>query len=57
MKDNNVVWPVTLIVVGVLFLAYNLGFLQFSQLKEIVSTWWPAILIALGIGGLMQRKK
>ncbi len=57
MKDNNVVWPVTLIVVGVLFLAYNLGYLQFSQLKEIVGTWWPVILIALGIAGLMQRKK
>ena len=57
MKDNNVVWPVTLIVVGVLFLAYNLGYLQFSQLKEIVGTWWPVILIALGVAGLMQRKK
>jgi hypothetical protein len=57
MKDNNVVWPVTLIVVGILFLAYNLGYLQFSQLKEIIGTWWPGILIALGIAGLVQRKK
>lgn len=57
MKDNNIVWPVTLIVVGVLFLAYNLGYLHFSQLKEIIGTWWPVILIALGVAGLMQRKK
>ena len=57
MKDNNVIWPVTLIVVGCLFLAYNLGYLHFSQLKEIIGTWWPVILIALGIAGLTQRKK
>jgi len=57
MKDNNVVWPVTLIVVGILFLAYNLGYLRFSQLKDIIGTWWPVILIALGIAGLLQRKK
>ncbi len=57
MKDNNIVWPVTLIVVGVLFLAYNLGYLRFSELKDIIGTWWPAILIALGVAGLIQRKK
>jgi hypothetical protein len=55
--NRNLVWPVTLIIVGVLFLAYNLGFLQFHQLKELISTWWPLILIAVGIGGLMQRKR
>ena len=57
MNNRNLVWPVTLIAVGVLFLAYNLGFLQFSQLKELIGTWWPLILIAVGIGGLMQRKR
>jgi hypothetical protein len=57
VKDRNIVWPILLIVVGVLFLAYNLGFLRFSQLKELISTWWPLILIALGIAGLVQGKK
>ena len=57
MKDNNVVWPITLIVVGALFLAYNLGFLRFAQLKELIATWWPLVLIALGIAGLVQRRK
>ena len=56
MADRrNLVWPLTLIVVGALFLAYNLGYLQFAQLKDIIGTWWPVILIALGIGGLVQR--
>jgi len=53
--NRNVVWPVTLIVVGLLFLAYNLGYLQFAQLKDIIGTWWPLILIALGLAGLVQR--
>ena len=55
--NRNFVWPITLIVVGILFLAYNLGFLQFHQLKELISTWWPLILIAVGIAGLAQRKR
>jgi hypothetical protein len=52
---RNVVWPITLIVVGLLFLAYNLGYIQFAQLKDIISTWWPVVLIALGLAGLLQR--
>lgn len=57
-SDNrNIVWPIVLIAVGVLFLAYNLGYLQFAQLKDLIGTWWPLILIALGVGGLLQRRK
>lgn len=58
MADRrNLVWPMTLIVVGVLFLAYNLGYMQFAQLKDIIGTWWPVILIALGVGGLVQKSR
>jgi hypothetical protein len=57
MKGRNLVWPIVLIVVGLLFLAYNLGYLRFSELKEIIATWWPLILIALGIAGLVQRQQ
>lgn len=56
MKDRNLVWPILLIVAGILFLAYNLGFLQYAQLKDLIATWWPLILIALGVAGLVQRK-
>jgi hypothetical protein len=41
--------------VGVLFLAYNLGYLKFSELKDIIGTWWPLILIALGIAGIISK--
>jgi hypothetical protein len=58
MADRrNLVWPIVLIVLGLLFLAYNLGYLRFSELKEIVGTWWPLILIALGVAGLVQQRK
>jgi hypothetical protein len=53
---RNLVWPITLIVVGLLFLAYNLGYIRFAQLKDIIGTWWPVVLIALGAAGLIQRK-
>lgn len=55
-ERRNFVWPVALIVVGLLFLAYNLGYLRFSELKDIIGTWWPLILIALGVAGLVQKR-
>jgi hypothetical protein len=55
--NRNLIWPIVLIVIGVLFLAHNLGYLAFAQLRELIGTWWPLILIALGIGGLLNRKR
>ena len=52
---RDVVWSITLIVIGSLFLAYNLGWLRFSELREFVGTWWPVVLIALGIAGLVRK--
>ena len=58
MADRrNLVWPIVLIVMGLLFLGYNLGYLRFSELKDIIGTWWPLILIALGIAGLVQYRR
>jgi hypothetical protein len=58
MESNprRLVWPIILIVLGILFLAHNLGYLKYVELKEIIGTWWPLILIALGIGGLLGKK-
>jgi hypothetical protein len=52
-----VIWPLVLIVLGVLFLAHNLDYLQWKELRELLSTWWPLILIAAGLGQLARRKK
>ena len=58
MADRkNLVWPIVLIVVGLLFLGYNLGYLKYSELKDIIGTWWPLILIGLGLAGLVQYRK
>ena len=38
-----------LVVVGTFFLLSNLGLLNIS-IAELLRTWWPAILIALGVG-------
>jgi len=46
MKGN--VAAIVLIAVGTFFLLTNLGLLHVS-LAELFKTWWPAILIVLGI--------
>ena len=43
-----------LIIFGLLALARNLGFLRIS-LAELVGTWWPVGLIALGAGLFFSR--
>jgi hypothetical protein len=54
---ETLVWPIVLIVLGLLFLAHNLEFIQWRQLRDILGTWWPLILIAVGIGQLARRRK
>ncbi len=46
MKGN--VAAIVLIAVGTFFLLTNLGLLNIS-LAALFKTWWPAILIGLGI--------
>ncbi len=54
---RKMVFPIVLIVLGVLFLAHNLGYLRSAELKDIIATWWPVILIAVGIAALVDRSK
>ena len=46
MRGN--VAAIVLIVVGSYFLLSNLGLINVS-IREIITTWWPAVLIAVGI--------
>ncbi len=52
---SNVVAALILILVGLLFLANNLGWTNLS-LGRLIATWWPALLVACGIGMLFGRK-
>ena len=42
-----------LIVLGVLFLASNLGWIP--RLGPLLAHWWPVILIVLGVSMLIKR--
>lgn len=46
--SKQVFWPVTLVLMGLIFLAYNLGLLP-----QQYWSFWPIILIIVGLGGLV----
>jgi hypothetical protein len=57
VNPRKAVFPLVLIVLGLLFLAHNLGYLPFRELRELLGTWWPLILIAVGVAHLVAREK
>jgi ABC-type transport system involved in multi-copper enzyme maturation permease subunit len=46
MRGN--VAAIVLVLVGTFFLLSNLGVIDIS-LMQLIKTWWPALLIAVGI--------
>jgi lipopolysaccharide export LptBFGC system permease protein LptF len=44
-----------LIVLGTLFLLSNLGLIP--RLGPLFATWWPLILIAVGVSLLLRRRR
>lgn len=53
MIFKNRIAPVILIVIGVLFLLSNLGWLP--RLGPLFAQWWPLILIVVGVSMLARR--
>ena len=53
MRNRSVAGALALIVVGVLFLLSNLGWLP--RLGPLFAQWWPLILIAVGVFLLVRR--
>jgi uncharacterized membrane protein YhhN len=53
MRGN--VAAIVLIVVGSYFLLSNLGLINIS-LREVIATWWPLVLIAVGISMFVVPK-
>ena len=53
-KNNSLFWGAMLIIFGVLFLLDNFYFLDFG---EIISTYWPLILVAIGIKILLDHRR
>lgn len=59
MRGN--IGAIALILIGVLALAINLGLIE-VDIARILRTWWPLLLILLGVGmflapGTEQRGK
>ena len=46
----------SLMVIGLLLLASNLGYLEFANVRELLSVWWPLILVVLGLSMFISRK-
>lgn len=48
--------PLILILVGTFLLLSNLGIVRLGELKALAFTWWPALLILVGIMQLWKNK-
>ncbi len=53
MFRKSIFAPLVLIVLGALFLLSNLGLLP--HLGPLFATWWPLILVAVGLSLLLRR--
>lgn len=53
MTQNRIA-ALVLIALGAIFLLNNLGYADVS-LTRLLTTWWPAILIVVGISLLFRR--
>lgn len=49
---KSVFWPATLVVMGLIFLASNMG-----MLPATFWNFWPLILIIVGLGGLLTADR
>jgi len=49
---KKVFWPVTLVVMGLIFMASNMGYLP-----RAFWNLWPLILVIVGLGGLITSDR
>jgi hypothetical protein len=54
-RRRSLFWPILLIVIGVIFLAHNLGIIP-GQGWDILVKLWPALLIIAGLDELIRRQ-
>lgn len=55
MRTRGLLFPVVLVLLGVLLLMRNLGVLDWN-IGDILRTWWPALVILLGLDLLFSRR-
>jgi hypothetical protein len=54
MQQKSMTGALILIVLGVLFLLSNLGWIP--NLGPLFAKWWPLILILIGVSSLVRRR-
>ncbi len=53
---SGIIWGISLITLGVVMLLDKLNYLEFD-LGEFLHTWWPLVLIIIGLGILLDRPR
>jgi hypothetical protein len=51
---RSLFWPLTLILLGLVFLAYNLGLLNQDVWSTLIDLW-PLLLVLIGLDGILNR--
>jgi hypothetical protein len=57
MRSRSKTGAYILILIGIVFLLVNLEILPIPDLRLLVATWWPLILIVIGIALLGRSRK
>lgn len=52
--NRSLFWPLTLIILGLVFLAYNLGLLSQNVWTTLLDLW-PLLLVLIGLDGILNR--
>jgi hypothetical protein len=51
---RSLFWPLTLIIIGLVFLSYNLGLLNDDAWSTLVNLW-PLLLVLIGLDSILDR--
>jgi hypothetical protein len=57
MHSHSSFGAIVLILIGSIFLLINLGILPVAELKALLSTWWPVLLIIAGAWRLARPRR
>jgi hypothetical protein len=57
MRHRSRTGALILIFVGAVFLLINMGVLPVAELRQLLSRWWPLILIIIGVWQLARPGK